>query len=143
MALKEMKFRAIVMLLVAVVTFLAGCGLLGSKQPDLENTKWKIELLDGQAPAVDTVITAEFYDGRVSGSAGCNSYGSSFEAKDGKISFDAIAVTEMACLDDGVMQTEQLFLSLLGQVKGYTLLENRLELLDENDVVLMSFTQNQ
>jgi heat shock protein HslJ len=143
MALKEIKFRAMIMLVVAVVTFLAGCGLMGSKQPDLENTKWKIKLLDGQAPAVDLVITAEFYDGRISGSSGCNSYGSAYEVNDGKISIDAIAVTEMACLDENVMQTEQRFLELLSQVKGYQRLESRLELLDEDGVVLMSFTQNE
>ena len=43
-------------------------------------------------------VTLTFEDGQAHGSAACNSYGGAYQAgDDGSLSFDAFAVTQMAC----------------------------------------------
>jgi heat shock protein HslJ len=101
MLLNFKKSGAVVVFTVAFAILLAGCGLLGSGKSELEGTKWQLQALEGVSPAAQVIITADFNDGRVSGSSGCNSYGAAYTTKDGKLTLDSVAVTEMACEDVG------------------------------------------
>lgn len=144
MFVRELKFRAVVLLLLTILAYSAvSCGLIGGSKDDLAGTNWKIETMGGAPPPVEIVITAEFNDGRVSGSSGCNSYGATYMNDNGKLDIGDIAVTEMACLDDGVMQFEQSFLELLGMVGSYSMSESRLDLLDEGGNAVLSFVSAQ
>ncbi len=137
---KEIRFRGMVYLGVLVLSgIFASCGLLGGSKSELETTRWQLQSLAGSPPPESVVVTAEFNDGRISGSAGCNSYGAAYSAKDGKFSLDAVAMTEMACVDAGVMDTEQQFLGLLSKATGYRLNEDSLELLDDSGATLLTF----
>ena len=139
---QEIRFRASVLIIVFIVTgILSSCNLPGAAKADLEGTRWQVETIDGAAPAAGVVITAEFNDGRISGSAGCNSYGAAYSAKDGSLSLEAVASTQMYCVEEGVMDAEAQFLGALGKVKGYSTANDRLELTDESGKVLMSFTK--
>ena len=143
MLMRGVKSRAAVLLLIPVMVFiLAGCSLLGGSKDDLAGTKWKIETMGGTPPPVSAIVTAEFNDGRISGSSGCNSYGATYSVDSGKLVLGDTAVTEMACQDAGVMQTEQSFLELLGMVRTYELSESRLDLMDEGGNVVLSFTSS-
>ena len=93
-------------------------------EPDgLAGTKWvAISFgLDGADDAVlpTAVPTIEFSEdgSQISGTTGCNSYfGSVTVGPDGAISFGQMGMTEMACLDDGVMDQEQRFLEALARI---------------------------
>ena len=69
---------------------------------DLVGVVWvldetSIERLVADVPT-GAQVTLTFEDGQASGSAACNSYGGAYEAgDDGSLSFDAFAVTQMAC----------------------------------------------
>lgn len=67
------------------------------------------------AAAAGTSVTLRFSeDGRVSGSAGCNSYAGAFAVVDSaKVSIGHLASTEMACLSGGVMDQESRYLRSL------------------------------
>jgi heat shock protein HslJ len=84
----------------------------------LEGTTW---VLDGTL--ADSEITAEFADGQVSGSAGCNTYISTYvstrAAGKNTIRIDALASTRMAC-DDPLMDQEGLYLTALEAATEYT-----------------------
>jgi heat shock protein HslJ len=96
-------------------------------------------MLGDVEPIASSVVTIEFADQRMSGSAGCNSYGAGYETDGDRLIFDAVAMTEMACADELVMQQEGKFTDLLGQVETYKLTKTELEFMDVDGKILMSF----
>jgi heat shock protein HslJ len=103
-------------------------------QPALEGPTWEllafveenaVEEMPASLPLstdllAETEITLALSDGTTRGSAGCNTYQAAY-ARDGvSLNFEAIAVTEMACLDpEGVMEQEQRYLDFLRGVTAY------------------------
>lgn len=82
-----------------------------------------------------TVITANFgTDGTLAGSAGCNSYATTYTAQDGQISVQPVATTMMAC-EEG-MELEQGYLEVLGSAVAYQVLGQNLTLTAEDGRVL-------
>jgi hypothetical protein len=86
----------------------------------LEGTTW---LLERTIPGSE--ITAEFADGQVSGSAGCNTYSTSYvstrAAGENTIRIqEPMAVTMMMC-DEPLMEQEQLYLTTLAAATEYTI----------------------
>jgi heat shock protein HslJ len=74
-----------------------------------------------------TEITAAFESGTLSGSAGCNTYGTTYTLDGLSIGLEAIAVTEMACLEpEGVMEQEQHYLEILRDVTDVHVYGSRL-----------------
>jgi heat shock protein HslJ len=61
-------------------------------------------------------ITVQFADGQVSGSGGCNRFGGSYTQDGDRLKFGTLAATQMACIDDAVMQQEQQFFQMLAAV---------------------------
>ena len=100
-------------------------GGAGSDPSALQGTGWVLErsslstLVDPVPPGAE--ITIAFADGRVSGKAGCNSYGGDYAAKDdGSMSFGPFAVTLMAC-DEPTMLLEHAYLATLTGVKAFAM----------------------
>ena len=89
-----------------------------------------------------TSLTAVFgEDGRVSGSAGCNSYFAKYTSTGTSLSISGIGSTKMYCGASGVMQQESTYLSLLGQVSSFTIEGNRLSVSDAKGMPLLSFVR--
>ncbi|HEX5619755.1 MAG TPA: META domain-containing protein [Solirubrobacteraceae bacterium] len=78
-----------------------------------------------------TEITADFDDaGKLTGSAGCNTYSGTYETDGAKITIGEVSATEMACDGpDGVMEQEQAYLSALPLAAGYRVEGSKLSLL--------------
>jgi heat shock protein HslJ len=64
-------------------------------------------------------ITIQFQpDGKMNGTGGCNSFGSSYKAgKDGTMTFEPIVSTMMAC--EGTMDTETVYYNALSKVTKF------------------------
>jgi heat shock protein HslJ len=95
-------------------------GVTFSGEYSLEGTTW---LLDKTIPGSE--ITAEFTNGQVSGSAGCNNYSTSYVStraagKNAIRIAEPMAVTMMMC-DEPLMDQEQLYLTALGAATEYTI----------------------
>ena len=75
--------------------------------------------------------------GQVSGFAGVNRFGGSYELGADHLSFGALAATRMAG-PPGLMAAEQIYLEALSRVDGWRMRDDRLELL-VGDTVLMGF----
>jgi len=112
---------------------------MSSKDP-LTGTRWKLEGMNSTIPLTDAVITLEFADQRLSGSSGCNGYGAEYKISGENIQIEAIAMTEIACLDENIMQLESDYSNFLGQVKNFKISENRLELFDDTGAGILVFT---
>ena len=129
-------------MLVMLLLLTAACGLLSSEDP-LAGTKWQLETLNGQDRLPGSVVTLEFADQRLSGSAGCNSYGAGYQIKGEEIVIDAVAMTEMACADEGVMGQESTYTQLLGEVKKFSVSDTELVLSNANGDPLLTFSPRQ
>lgn len=63
------------------------------------------------------------------GTAACNSYGGTVDVDDdGSLTMDGFAVTEMACIDDGIMDSEAAFLAALTTVDSVEIVDTALVL---------------
>lgn len=98
------------------------------------------------AAAVDSVdlsgfgITIQFTDTDVSGRSGVNQYAGAFTSSpEGAMDFGPLAGTMMAGPDDA-MQAEQLYLTVLDSVTGYTVTESTLGLYTGEQEIL-SYTK--
>lgn len=103
-------------------------------EPDraLEGTPWQLTtLISGESArslVAGTSITATFDNGRVAGSAGCNSYTGSYTAQNNILTAsNDIITTKKACAPD-VMQQEQAFLDALAATTSYQIKGSQLTL---------------
>jgi heat shock protein HslJ len=81
------------------------------------------------------VPTMNFLEGgRLAGFAGCNNFSGGFSLEGSGIKLDPGAMTRMACQESG----EDEFMSVLGRVKNFKVVKEKLTLLD-GDTELMSF----
>jgi heat shock protein HslJ len=83
----------------------------------LESTNWQLEtFINGDSASstvAGTTITAEFADGKVSGSAGCNQYNADYTLAGQALTISPVVTTKMAC-DAAIMTQEQQFIKGLG-----------------------------
>ena len=108
----------------------------------LEGTHWILGgIAKGEAIIqtwIDVEITAEFAEGQVAGSAGCNSYSASYQLEGNSLSLGPVASTRMACEEER-MQRESEFLSALGAAAGYSIKLDTLTLTDPAGNTLLTF----
>jgi len=104
------------------ITFLSALAVLavaclGSDFAASVEGQWQLMsgTVDGEAiPILEShPITIEFDDGQVGGTAACNGYGGTYELSDATLSLSDLAMTEMACSPDEVMEAEALYASAL------------------------------
>ena len=113
----------------------------------LVGTNWTLESFHSgdsvSSVIAGTTLTAVFSeDGRVSGSAGCNSYFAHYTSTGTSLSISGIGSTKMYCTTPGVMQQESTYLSSLGQVATFTIEGNRLSVSDAKGIPLLSFVKH-
>lgn len=92
---------------------LEGCGGATLPPDSLNDTGWGIAAIDGEAigPAEDYGL--QFYDGRLSGQAGCNRFSGTYAEAGGTLTPGPIMSTRMACPEPR-MTHERKMLRLLG-----------------------------
>jgi heat shock protein HslJ len=101
-------------------------------------------LLHGDAvtsPIAGTELTATFTrDGKVTGSAGCNTYTTTYRGSDGGITIAKPATTRKLCATpDGVMEQERAFLAALAATTSYRVEGARLSLLTARGTFTATF----
>jgi len=86
---------------------------------------------DPQAPmmvATHSLVTLLLNEeeGQVGGSTGCNRYGGGYTLDGQALTFSAMFMTEMACVDSSLMAQERAFLDALGAVNRYEIVDGQL-----------------
>ncbi|MCC7200644.1 MAG: META domain-containing protein [Gammaproteobacteria bacterium] len=114
---------------------------------ELSGTAWTVTGYNNGRQAVVSVATGSNLtlafgdDGRITGSAGCNSYTATFLLADDTIKVGPAAATRMMCsTPDGVMKQEALFLQALQSAATYRLEAERLELRTASGALALSMT---
>ena len=127
---------------------LTACGVIGgdtgpSDTAALESKIWVLISFgtEGQSQTVlkGVEITATFNpdEAEVSGSSGCNHYFGDYKVTGSGLSLSTIGGTEMACLTpEGVMEQEQVFLSMLAAAESFEIQEDQLTIFTANDQLL-------
>ena len=125
-----------VLLLGLMILLLTACG--GAGGAELEGTTWELTAIPGQELPAEVSITAEFSEGQIAGSAGCNSYSGSYQTNADQIVFGEMIRTLMACLEpEGVMELESAYIDSLLQTQTYQVDENTLQLINAQGEALI------
>ena len=96
---------------------LLGCG--GETVEVLRGTRWIVREIMGVAVPEDSRPTLVFgADGGVAGRAPCNTFTASFALRGDELAFSDLSTNQMLC-QPAVMQREQSFLALLGEVRRF------------------------
>ena len=118
-----------------VATLITGCGAPVQETGDPTDIAWELTegVLDGvTVPIVDGYpITLSLTDDGAGGTAACNGYGGTYEIAGSQITFTELLWTEMACVAEGVMESEQMYLEGLLLVGTYSMTEHSLTLSGE------------
>ena len=93
--------------IVVIGTVTAACSLLGSDNANggLGGTSWTVMSIDGAPTLVDARPTMTFeFDGKLSGSGGCNGYTGTFRTEEDRITIGQLTSTMMGCEADRMAQ---------------------------------------
>jgi heat shock protein HslJ len=121
--------------------------LFATEEPlTVTSTTWKLLSYNNGKEAmvsviIGTEITANFAeDGTLSGSAGCNSYTTSYETDGEKITIGPAASTRKFCAEpEGIMEQESQYLAALENAAVYMIDNSTLEIRDANGSGVVSY----
>ena len=119
----------LVMLLFSCVGGLVACG---QADPPLQDTVWVLESYGEQGnfntTLADTEVTVTFKgsDGQITGSAGCNNYGSGYVLDGNKLSLPGPLISTMMSCGDAIDRQEQQYLAALQSAESYTIKDGKL-----------------
>jgi heat shock protein HslJ len=88
---------------------------------------------------IGTTVTAVFADGRVSGSAGCNTFSGLVQVAGAEITVGPLVSTQKMCVDANVMSQEQLYLKALQTATTFELRGDTLGLRDAEGATQVTF----
>lgn len=117
--------------------------------PDLTGRTWQMTLYSNSrrhalvSPLAGTQVTAVFKDdGSLAGSAGCNSYTTSYEINGSSIKIAPAGTTKMLCSEpEGIMEQETLYLEALQSAASYEIQVSDLVLFDVNGTRAVIFRE--
>ncbi len=109
---------------------------------ELTNTYWKLTQLGDKAVVMAEKQSKEAYlqlkvDGKAIGFSGCNMFNGSYQQNGNDLSFGPLMSTKKACMAG--MDTEAEYMSLLAQVKYYSIHEETLSVLDAKKEKIAQF----
>jgi heat shock protein HslJ len=121
---------------------------LAKQVQELGGTSWKATGINNgrggvvSVAAGSTVSLAFGTDGRASGSAGCNSFTTSYTADGSSLRFGPAAVTQKMCADSRVMEQEAAFLKALESVAMSRVEADKLELRTADGAMAATFMRD-
>lgn len=115
------------------------------QHPEFEDVHWRLVELQSEsgemAPLLDQIVVeVKFSGGKLGGTAGCNRFFGSYvlgEANQLTLGSE-MGSTQMACAPE-VMDQEQQYLTLLGQVAAIDRIDDHLLLQDADSMILLKF----
>jgi heat shock protein HslJ len=144
---------ALALLLVLVVSV----ALVSADQPavrpvaqavTLEGPRWILISYAGKdGKTIETLpgtqLSAQFENGRVSGSAGCNNYSASYKATGNKLTISQPVSTMMACLEQDIMEQEAAYLANLQAAASYRITGDQLIIASAKGATVLTFKAGQ
>jgi len=126
---------ALVAVLATVLTACADPGEEGASDPTTESWVLEAGSLNGaDIPIVEGFPITLIFDepeGTAGGKSACNQWFGGYTLSGNELTFTDVGGTMMACVDEGVMESEAAFLDAMGQVELFTLEGGELNLTGE------------
>ena len=91
-----------------------------SQANGLTTKDWVAETINGKAVINPGRVTLSFNEGRASGRGGCNIYSGPVEIGAGTLKIGPLISTKMACVDNGLMPQESVYLNTLQSAQRYS-----------------------
>ncbi|HEX6384344.1 MAG TPA: META domain-containing protein [Anaerolineae bacterium] len=115
-------------------------------ESSLANTQWQLISfgpVGNETPVVaGSTPTLEFdATGQAGGNSGCNTFGADYQVQDNMISFGEIVTTEIACLEEGVMDQEQQYYQALQSAGTFELTGNTLTIWYDDGQSVLNFAR--
>jgi heat shock protein HslJ len=121
-----------------IAVLLSACadpGEEGAAEPTSEPWILQAGTLDGaDIPIIDGYPITLIFDepeGTAGGKSACNQWFGGYTLSGNELTFTDIGQTMMACVDEGVMESEEAFVAALGLVEIFTMEGNELNLTGE------------
>jgi heat shock protein HslJ len=129
------------MALFVLCIILAACAALRENTTELAGTRWMLESLNGHQLRPKSIITLEFDDRQMRGTAGCNDYGALYTIEpENVLKVGEGSVTEMLCTEPaGVMEQENEYTNAWFKVNSYKVVGTTLSLMNEQAGVLLQY----
>lgn len=107
-----------------------------SKMPlNLDKGSWMVtRLKDMDSFGRNPFIKIDLSQNEISGNTSCNRFSAKIAITKNKVDISEVSSTEMAC---GAVEVESAFLDALQNISSYTFNDDKLQLLDENQEVLI------
>ena len=139
----KQKFFAVLLFLGVLALVTVACAETAVETDGLEDTKWILESY-GEPGNLQAVIEGsqasalfDSAEGRVTGSASCNSYFGEYQLNKNELSVPLLANTEMYCMEpEGIMDQEQEYLKALSTAESYKVEDGKLQI-DCGDQILV------
>ncbi|MFL9592548.1 META domain-containing protein [Aeromonas schubertii] len=114
---------------------LGGCSVnSGNSMEQFKSQQWQL------AGAKGDTFTLQVAGDRLAGRGGCNRYFGAIEQIDAStLTLGPVGATRMMCVEGDLSAREGEFFGKLGQVKGYAIAGDRLELKSADGAVLLTF----
>ncbi|HJQ90528.1 MAG TPA: META domain-containing protein [Acidimicrobiia bacterium] len=129
------KAIALVAILAIALTACADPGEEGASDPTANAWVLETGTLDGaDIPIVDGFPITLIFDqpeGTAGGKSACNQWFGGYTLSGNELTFTDVGGTMMACVDEGVMETEAAFLDAMSQVELFTMEGDELNLTGE------------
>jgi heat shock protein HslJ len=145
------RVRPVLALLAIVALALAACTSGGASPAGtppaaavpLEGTSWQLTQYVGAAGAIvripkGVVVTAVFSGARLSGNAGCNTYGADYALDGASIAITDVAATAMACTG-AAGPVDAAYLAILPKLATYTISGSNLEMQNSTGTISLSY----
>jgi heat shock protein HslJ len=114
------------LLIILLISIACGNSIVPTVDP-LEGTEWQLVFYRKTQVIKGTRITANFKNGEINGSAGCNSYFGRYQDEGQNLTIGEIGMTEMYCMEpEGLMDQESTYLKLLAEAQSYEITDGRL-----------------
>lgn len=115
----------------------------GKTSQTLEGPVWKLQSYAKGGQTVNalpnTNVTAEFKAGRITGSAGCNTYFAGYTVDGNKLTITGAGSTMKACTDQAVMAQEAEYLLLLAKAATFQITGDTLAISDAGGKVILTY----
>lgn len=100
--------------LIVAIALLGGCATAGrsdggAPSRSFAGTHWTIASLNGAPPAAARKTAITFDTDRISGNAGCNSFGGGYSVAGSVMTVTQVISTKMACMGAGMDQEDTFF----------------------------------
>jgi heat shock protein HslJ len=124
------------------ITYDGGVLVYTSLSLPLENTLWKVTLLNGAPLPEDVEMSALFFPGdeagmgTVGGSAACNSYNGGYEVEGENLTIGGPIATTLAFCPDPINELEQAYLATLQTAETYQILGDQLQINSADGVIV-------